>query len=61
MIIDFFFFEEDDEKTSTFTGFVKNVMPDFYEEEENELIKKTLHELYSDKNVIDEEKNDEPK
>lgn len=54
-------FDEDNKTTSTFTGFVKNVMPDFYEEEENELIKKTLHELYSDKNVIDEEKNDEPK
>lgn len=44
-------FEEDNEKTSTFTGFVKNVMPDFYEEEENELIQKTLYELYSSKDA----------
>lgn len=49
-------FDEDNKTTSTFTGFVKNVMPDFYEEEENELIKKALHELYSDKDGIDEEK-----
>ena len=54
-------FDEDNKTTSTFTGFVKNVMPDFYEEEENELIQKALHELYSDKNGIDEEKNDESK
>lgn len=49
-------FDEDNKTTSTFTGFVKNVMPDFYEEEENELIQKALHELYSDKDGIDEEK-----
>lgn len=54
-------FDEDNTTTSTFTGFVKNVMPDFYEEEENELIQKALHELYSDKDGIDEEKNDESK
>lgn len=55
------FFDEDNETTSTFTGFVKNVMPDFYEEEENELIQKTLHKLYSGKDGINEEKNDESK
>lgn len=55
------FFDEDNETTSTFTGFVKNVMPDFYEEEENELIQKTMHELYSGKAGINEEKNDESK
>lgn len=31
---------------STFTGFVKNVMPDLYEEEENEAVLKTMKELY---------------
>ncbi|WP_277292172.1 SIR2 family protein [Treponema berlinense] len=39
-----------DDKTntelSTFTGFVKNVMPDLYEEEENEAVLKTMKELY---------------
>lgn len=54
-------FDEDNKTTSTFIGFVKNVMPDFYEEEENELIQKTLYELYSSKDGIKEEKDDESK
>jgi hypothetical protein len=40
--------EQDNEKISTFTGFVDNVMPDLYEEEENEFIAKTMRNLYSD-------------
>lgn len=52
-------FDEDDENTSTFKGFVKNIMPDFYEEKENELILKTLRELYLSKNGTNEEKIDE--
>lgn len=35
-----------DIEESTFTGFVSNVLPDLYEEEENESILKTIQELY---------------
>lgn len=38
--------DEDNIDLSTFTGFVKNVMPDLYEEEENEAVLKTMKELY---------------
>lgn len=37
----------EDEKQSTFTGFVKNIMPDLYEEEEQEIILNTMKKLYS--------------
>ena len=39
--------DEDNTDLSTFTGFVKNVMPDLYEEEENEAVLKTMKELYT--------------
>lgn len=38
--------DEANTELSTFTGFVKNVMPDLYEEEENEAVLKTMKELY---------------
>ena len=37
----------EDEKQSTFTGFVQNIMPDLYEEEEQEIILNTMKKLYS--------------
>lgn len=40
--------EQYNEKISTFTGFVENVMPDLYEEEENEYIAETMRKLYPD-------------
>lgn len=41
--------DETDPDQSTFIGFIDNVMPDLYEEEENEIIARTLQTLY-DKN-----------
>jgi len=37
--------QEDNEQTS-FTGFVDNIMPDLYEEEENEAIAETMKKVY---------------
>ena len=39
--------EQRDVTQSTFTGFVKNVLPDLYEEEEMQLIAKTMNTIYS--------------
>ncbi len=36
----------EDERQSTFTGFVQNIMPDLYEEEEQEIILNTMKKLY---------------
>ena len=41
--------DETDSKQSTFIGFIDNVMPDLYEEEENEVILTTLQKLYETK------------
>lgn len=41
--------DETDINQSTFIGFVDKVMPDLYEEEENELIVKTMQTLYEEK------------
>ena len=38
--------DETDKNQSTFTGFVTNILPDLYEEEDNEMIIKTMQELY---------------
>lgn len=38
--------EEKDPDQSTFIGFVKNVFPDLYDEEDNEIVIKTMRELY---------------
>jgi hypothetical protein len=38
--------DETDSKQSTFIGFIDNVMPDLYEEEENEVITNTLERIY---------------
>jgi hypothetical protein len=37
---------ETDKKQTTFCGFVENVLPDLYEEEENEFVRTTLNKLY---------------
>jgi hypothetical protein len=47
-----------DSNQSTFIGFVDNVMPDLYEEEENEAIAETLQKLYEAK--ISNPKESEP-
>ena len=39
--------EQGDADISTFVGFVENVMPDLYEEEETEFIVETMNKLYS--------------
>ena len=38
--------DETDGNQSTFIGFVDNIMPDLYEEEENELIANTMEKIY---------------
>ena len=38
--------DQGNEKISTFKGFVENVMPDLYEEKENETIAETMNKLY---------------
>jgi hypothetical protein len=38
--------DEADRNQSTFIGFIDNVMPDLYEEEENEVIANTLERIY---------------
>lgn len=38
--------DEADSSQSTFIGFIDNVMPDLYEEEENEVIANTLERIY---------------
>jgi hypothetical protein len=60
--------EQENKNISTFTGFVENVMPDLYEEEENDTIIETMRKLFpvkSDEPVIEpesmEELSDEPK
>lgn len=42
--------DETDSNQSTFIGFIDNVMPDLYEEEDNEVIASTLEKLY-EKNI----------
>ena len=46
--------EQDNIEISTFTGFVENVMPDLYEEEENECIAETMKKLFPEKTEIPE-------
>jgi NAD-dependent SIR2 family protein deacetylase len=41
--------DQTDVKMATFTGFVENVMPDLYEEEENEVIAETMGKLYQNR------------
>jgi hypothetical protein len=41
--------DETDSSQSTFIGFIDNVMPDLYEEEENEAIAETIQNLYEAK------------
>lgn len=50
--------DQEETSVSAFTGFVDNVMPDLYELEENEIIAKTLANLYPQR---DNEQNQSPK
>jgi len=43
--------DEADSNQSTFIGFIENVMPDLYEEEENEVIANTLQKIYESKTL----------
>ena len=38
--------DETDSEQSTFVGFVKNIMPDLYEENEQMIVVDTLNKLY---------------
>ncbi len=40
--------DQDDLNKSTFTSFVENILPDLYEEEENQMVHETLQKLYPD-------------
>ena len=53
------FADEGEEAQSTFIGFVQNIMPDLYEEEENEIIAKTMNQLYTESS--EKEKDNESK
>ena len=48
------FTDAENEEQSTFIGFVKNIMPDLYEEDENKIIAETM------KTVYNKEQNNEP-
>ncbi|MBX9705910.1 MAG: SIR2 family protein, partial [Gammaproteobacteria bacterium] len=47
--------DETDSNQSTFLGFIDNVMPDLYEEEENEVITSTLEKIYKKNNNSNDE------
>lgn len=49
--------DEEDSHQSTFIGFIDNVMPDLYEEEENEVIANTLEKLYGKTSDPDTDSN----
>jgi hypothetical protein len=49
--------DEADSNQSTFIGFIDNVMPDLYEEEENEVIANTLEKLYEKTSAPNAESN----
>jgi len=53
--------DPDDPEQSTFVGFVKNVMPDLYEENEQLMVSETMNKLYSTEtsNNITEDTNNE--
>ena len=44
--------DEADSTQSTFIGFVDNIMPDLYEEEENEVIASTLERIYENNSAL---------
>src|SRR5690606_4023417 len=44
--------DEEDSNQSTFIGFIDNIMPDLYEEEENEVIANTLDRMYQEKSDL---------
>lgn len=52
--------EQENTNISTFVGFVENVMPDLYEEEEIESIAETMSKLYPNQLPLTEEKKDKP-
>ena len=53
--------DPDDSEQSTFVGFVKNVMPDLYEENEQIIVSETMNKLYPTEKSVDttEETNKE--
>ena len=52
--------DQTNSKLSTFVGFVDNVMPDLYEEEELESIAETMNKLFSNKSSSSEAENEIP-
>jgi hypothetical protein len=52
--------EQENADISTFVGFVENIMPDLYEEEEIESIAETMSKLYPNRGSMSEEKVEEP-
>ena len=52
--------DQEDAEQSTFTGFVSNIMPDFYEEEEYEVIAETMQRFYPKDDKVSELKTPEP-
>jgi len=44
--------DEADRNQSTFIGFIDNIMPDLYEEEENEVIASTLERIYEKNSAL---------
>jgi len=47
--------DEADSNQSTFIGFIDNVMPDLYEEEENEIIANTMQKIYEKSSALNTE------
>ena len=50
--------DPDDSEQSTFVGFVKNVMPDLYEENEQLIVSETMNKLYQTGQPIEDDKKD---
>lgn len=50
--------DPDDSEQSTFVGFVKNVMPDLYEENEQLIVSETMNKLYPTGQPVEDDKKD---
>ena len=50
--------DPDDSEQSTFVGFVKNVMPDLYEENEQLIVSETMNKLYQTGQPVEDDKKD---
>lgn len=51
--------DPDDSEQTTFVGFVKNVMPDLYEENEQIIVSETMNKLYPSQETKEEVKDEE--